>query len=764
MRYTPQSHLLVLLSHPSHRVQVHPSISTTPQSPLTQGPGTSPNLNYPSVTPHTGSRYISQSQLLLSHPSHRVQVHPSISTTPQSPLTQGPGTSPNLNYSSVTPHTGSRYIPQPQLLLSHPSHRVQVHPSTSTTPQSPLTQGPGTSPNLNYSSVTPHTGSRYIPQSQLLLSHPSHRVQVHPPISTTLSHPSHRVQVHPSISTTPQSPLTQGPGTSPNLNSSVTPHTGSRYIPQSQLLLSHPSHRVQVHPPISTTPQSPLTQGPGTSLNLNYSSVTPHTGSRYIPQSQLLLSHPSHRVQVHPSTSTTPQSPLTQGPGTSPNLNYSSVTPHTGSRYIPQSQLLLSHTSHRVQVHPPISTTPQSPLTQGPGTSPNLNYSQSPLTQGPGTSLNLNYSSVTPHTGSRYVSQSQLLSHPSHRVQVHPPISTTPQSPLTQGPGTSPNLNYSSVTPHTGSRYIPQPQLLLSHPSHRVQVHPPISTTPQSPLTQGPGTSPNLNYSSVTPHTGSRYIPQSQLLLSHPSHRVQVHPPISTTISHPSHRVQVHPSISTTPQSPLTQGPGTSLNLNYSSVTPHTGSRYIPQSQLLLSHPSHRVQVHPSISTTPKSPLTQGPGTSPNLNYYQSPLTQGPGTSLNLNYSSVTPHTGSRYIPQSQLLLSHPSHRVQVHPSISTTPKSPLTQGPGTSLSLNYSSVTPHTGSRYIPQSQLLSVTPHTGFRYIPQSQLLLSHPSHRVQVHPSISTTPQSLLTQGPGTCNTGPILNVIQLNKQQQ
>ena len=316
----------------------------------------------------------------------------------------------------------------------------------------------------------------------------------------------------------------------------------------------------------------------------------------------------------------------------------------------------------------------------------------------------------------RYTPQSHLLvllSHPSHRVQVHPSISTTPQSPLTQGPGTSPNLNYSSVTPHTGSRYIPQSQLLLSHPSHRVQVHPSISTTPQSPLTQGPGTSLNLNYSSVTPHTGSRYIPQPQLLLSHPSHRVQVHPPISTT-----------------PQSPLTQGPGTSPNLNYSSVTPHTGSRYIPQPQLLLSHPSHRVQVHPPISTTPQSPLTQGPGTSPNL-----------------NYSSVTPHTGFRYIPQSQLLLSHPSHRVQVHPSISTTPQSPLTQGPGTSPNLNYS-----------------SVTPHTGFRYIPQSQLLLSHPSHRVQVHPSISTTPQSLLTQGPGTCNTGPILNVIQLNKQQQ
>ena len=280
----------------------------------------------------------------------------------------------------------------------------------------------------------------------------------------------------------------------------------------------------------------------------------------------------------------------------------------------------------------------------------------------------------------RYTPQSHLLvllSHPSHRVQVHLPISTTPQSPLTQGPGTSPNLNYSSVTPHTGSRYIPQSQLLLSHPSHRVQVHLPISTTPQSPLTQGPGTSPNLNYSSVTPHTGSRYISQSQLHLSHPSHRVQVHPPISTT-----------------PQSPLTQGPGTSPNLNYSTVTPHTGSRYIPQSQLL----------------------------------------------------SVTPHTGSRYIPQSQLL-SHPSHRVQVHPSTSTTPQSPLTQGPGTSPNLNYS-----------------SVTPHTGFRYIPQSQLLLSHPSHRVQVHPSISTTPQSLLTHGPGTCNTGPILNVIQLNKQQQ
>ena len=162
VRYIPQSHLLVLLSHPSHRVQVHLPISTTPQSPLTQGPGTSPNLNYSSVTPHTGSRYISQSQLLLSHPSHRVQVHLPISTTPQSLFTQG-----------------ARYIPQPQLLLSHPSHRVQVHPSISTTPQSLLTQGPGTSPNLNYSSVTPHSGCQVHPQSQLLLSHPSHRVQVH---------------------------------------------------------------------------------------------------------------------------------------------------------------------------------------------------------------------------------------------------------------------------------------------------------------------------------------------------------------------------------------------------------------------------------------------------------------------------------------------------------------------------------------------------------------------------------------------------------
>ena len=584
VRYIPQSHLLVLLSHPSHRGE--------------------------------GARYVPQSLLLLSHPSHRVQVHLPISTTPQSLLTQGPGTSPNLNYSSVTPHTG-----------------CQVHPPISTTPQSPLTQGPGTSLNLNYSTVTPHTGSRYIPQSQLLLSHPSHRVQVHLPISTT-----------------PQSPLTQGPGTSLNLNySTVTPHTWSRYIPQSQLLLSHPSHRV-----------------PGTSLNLNYSSVTPHTGSRYIPQSQLLHSHPSHMVQVHPSISTTPQSPLTQGPGTSPNLNYSSVTPntgsryiinlnyslvtpHTGSRYIPQSQLLHSHPSHRVQVHPSISTTPQSPLTQGPGTSPNLNYS-----------------SVTPHTGSRYISLSQLLlSHSSHRV-----------------PGTSLNLNYSSVTPHTGSRYIPQSQLLHSHPSHMVQVHPSISTTPQSPLTQGPGTSPNLNYSSVTPHTGSRYIPQSQLLLSHSSHRV----------------------------------PGTSLNLNYSSVTPHTGSRYIPQSQLLHSHPSHMVQVHPSISTTPQSPLTQGPGTSPNLNYSSVTPNTGSRYIINLNYSSVTPHTGSRYISQSQLLLNHSSHRVQVHPSISTTPQSPLTQGRGCQV---------HPSISTTPQSPLTQ-----GARYIPQSQLLLSHPSHRVQVH----------------------------------